>query len=53
MEGAEKNLARGSKDLHKIGVKSLYLLQSDQGFVLPLIQVSLFEQAMMANPEQG
>ena len=37
----------------KIGVKSLYLLQSDLGFVLPLIQVSLFEQAIMATPGRG
>ncbi len=37
----------------KIGVKSLYLLQSDLGFVLPLIQVSLFEQASLATPGRG
>ncbi len=35
----------------KIGVKSLYLLQSDLGFVLPLIQVSLFEQASWLLPD--
>ena len=37
----------------KIGVKSLYLLQSDLGFVLPLKQVSPFEQAMLATPGRG
>ena len=37
----------------KIGVKSLYLLQSELGFVLPLRQVSPFAQAMMANPGRG